>query len=99
MHPMQRIRVMIVDDHPLFRRGLRSMLEADRRLVIVGEAADGLAAIALADRLLPDVAVLDVNMPGMSGFEATRILKQHDPRVGGIIVSTHEDDEQPFHAT
>jgi DNA-binding NarL/FixJ family response regulator len=99
MHPMQRIQVMIVDDHPLFRRGIRQTLEeAATRLAIVGEAEDGMSALALADRITPDVALLDVNMPGMSGFELARALKQRHPRLGIVIVTMHEDDEQLFHA-
>ena len=98
MHPMQRIQIMLVDDHPLVRRGIRSVLEAEPRLKVVGEADDGMAAITQVDALAPDVVLLDINMPGMSGIEVARILKQRHPRIGIIILTMREDDEQLFHA-
>lgn len=98
MHPMQRIQVLIVDDHPLFRRGIRWSLEAESDIAVSGEAPDGHTALALAEKSAPDVVLLDINMPGMSGIEIARILKRHHPRVGIVIITMHEDDEQLFNA-
>jgi len=98
MHPLQRIQILIVDDHPLFRRGIRWSLEAESDLVVSGEAADGHEALSMADRISPDVVLLDINLPGLNGIEVARLLKRRHPRLGIIIVTMHEDDEQLFNA-
>src|SRR5437870_13271808 len=67
-----RIKVLIVDDHPLFRQGLRQMVENDPRFELVGEAGDGKSALQLILEKKPDIAVLDVNLPGLSGLEIGR---------------------------
>jgi DNA-binding NarL/FixJ family response regulator len=95
---MQRIQVLIVDDHPLFRRGIRWSHEAESDIAVAGEAPDGHAALALAEKSPPDVVLLDINMPGMSGIEIARVLKRHHPRVAIVIITMHEDDEQLFNA-
>ncbi len=93
-----RVQVLIVDDHPLFRRGIRLSLEAEHDVLVVGEAGDGQAAIQQIDRLQPDVVLIDVNMPLLSGMEVTRSVKRRHPQIGVIILTMHEDDEQLFHA-
>jgi len=98
MHPMQRIQIMIVDDHPLFRRGIRWSIESESDMVVIAEASDGTSAIAQADKMTPDVVLLDINMPGMTGIEVARMLKRRHPRIGIVIVTMHEDDEQLFNA-
>ena len=95
---MNRIQVMIVDDHPLFRRGVRWSLESESDMLVVGEAGDGQTAVQQADLLVPDVVLIDINMPIMSGLEVTRILKRRHPQTGVIVLTMHEDDEQLFHA-
>lgn len=95
---MNRIQVLIVDDHPLFRRGVRWSLENETDILVVGEAGDGPTAVQMADMLVPDVVLIDINMPQMSGLEVTRILKRRHPQTGVIILTMHEDDEQLFHA-
>jgi DNA-binding NarL/FixJ family response regulator len=95
---MSRIQILIVDDHPLFRRGIRWSLENEHDLLVVGEAADGQAAIQQVDMSMPDVVLIDINMPVMSGLEVTRIIKRRHPQMGVIILTMHEDDEQLFHA-
>lgn len=95
---MNKLRLLIVDDHPLFRHGVRYMLEAQPDLEVVGEAADGQAAIQQADILLPDVVLCDINLPGMNGLEVARILKRRYPNMAIIMLTLHEDDEQLFHA-
>jgi RNA polymerase sigma factor (sigma-70 family) len=95
---MQRIQVLVVDDHPLFRRGLVWSIEAENDMVVVAEAADGQEAIQLSDNLVPDVMVLDINLPEVNGIEVARIVKRRNPRVAIVIVTMHEDDEQLFNA-
>jgi len=98
MHPMQRIQILIVDDHPLFRRGIRWSLESESDLVVAAEAADGHEALTMAERISPDIVLLDINLPGMNGIEVARLLKRHHPRIGIVILTMHEDDEQLFNA-
>jgi DNA-binding NarL/FixJ family response regulator len=89
------IRVLIVDDQPLLRKGLRMMLEAEPDLKVVGEAGDGVAAVAEASRLQPDVVLMDIRMPNMDGVEATRRLAAptavNPPKV--LILTTFDLDE------
>lgn len=93
---MMKIRILIVDDHPLFRQGVRYMLEAQHDLEVVGEVGEGQSAIQQTDVLTPDVVLCDINLPGMNGLEVTRILKRRYPSMGVIILTLHEDDEQLF---
>jgi len=95
---MNKVRILLVDDHPLFRQGVIWMLNSQPDLEIVGEVADGQGAIQQADVLLPDLVLCDINLPGMNGLEVTRILKRRHPQMAVIILTLHEDDEQLFHA-
>ena len=95
---MNRIQILVVDDHPLFRRGIRWSLENEHDLLVVGEASDGISAVQQVDLLVPDVVLIDINMPQMSGLEVTRVIKRRHPQTGIIILTMHEDDEQLFHA-
>jgi DNA-binding NarL/FixJ family response regulator len=85
------IRILLADDHKIFRDGLRPLIAAHGGLEVVGEAENGLAAVALGCELEPDVAVLDVSMPGLNGIEATRRLARDAPNVKVIILSMHSD--------
>ena len=67
-----RIKVLIVDDHPLFRQGLRQVVEADQRFELIGETGDGKSALEMITEKRPDIAVLDVNLPGLTGLEIAR---------------------------
>ena len=89
------IRVMVVDDHELVRIGLRHILAEYPVIQIAGEAADGEAAIRMNRELKPDVVLLDVSLPGLSGFEVTTRLKQSCPGLGIIILSVHEEAPYP----
>lgn len=86
------IRVVIADDHPVFRQGLRQIIEADPKLKIVGEAEDGEAALQLIQELCPDVAVLDVTMPVLDGFAAARALREQHLPVNLIFLTMHRDE-------
>jgi DNA-binding NarL/FixJ family response regulator len=92
------IRILIADDHPAFRSGLRFMLTASPGLEVVGEAATGLEAVALAEDHQPDVVVMDLNMPELSGVEATRRIVTASPHVAILVVTMLEDDESVFAA-
>ncbi len=92
------ISILVVDDHPLFRRGIITSLEAERDLTVVAEADNGRQAVQLVNQYGPDIMLIDVNMPGMNGLEVARIVKRHHPQMGVIILTMHEDDEQLFHA-
>ena len=93
-----RIRVLIIDDHPLFRQGIRWSLEEVGDMEVVGEAENGQEAIKLAERLMPDVVLVDINLPGLNGLEVARVIKRREPRIAMIVLSVYEDDEQLFQA-
>jgi len=93
---MDAISILIVDDHTLFRTGVRKMLEAEADMQVVGEAATGLEALEQARQLMPDVILMDIKMPGMDGIEATRQFTREMPHVGIIFCTMFEDDELVF---
>ncbi|HET7686457.1 MAG TPA: response regulator transcription factor [Candidatus Limnocylindria bacterium] len=86
------IRVLLADDHPVYRDGLRLTLDGWEAATLVGEAADGDAAVQLAARLRPDVILMDLQMPGRSGVEATRAITAADPAVAVVVLTMFEDD-------
>lgn len=86
------LTVLIADDHPIFRRGLREVIEADGALCVVGEAGDGATALRLVEELRPAVAVLDIDMPGMNGFELVQELRRKNLPVEVIFLSMHKDE-------
>src|SRR5215207_747112 len=95
---MKKIRILIADDHTLFREGLRALLNIMPDIAVVGEAGEGESAIAQVATLQSDGSLMDINMPGVNGIEATRrILKTH-PTLGIIMVSMLEDDASVFAA-
>ena len=93
---MNPIDILLVDDHLLFREGLKSLLELMEEMHIVGEAGDGEEAIAMARELMPDVILMDIRLPGMSGVEATRIIKNEMPTVEIVMLTASEDDAHLF---
>ena len=95
---MAKIKVMIVDDHPVFREGLRNVLVAHDDLCIVGEATDGPEAIERVQELLPDIVLMDINLPTLNGLQATRKLKVLCPQVHVIMLTAYDDVEQIYHA-
>ena len=95
---MDKIKVILADDHDLFRNGLQRMLAAEKKVEIVGEARDGNDAVKKVGELLPDVVLMDIKMPGIDGIEATLRIKRECPSVEVIILSMFEDDEHLFKA-
>lgn len=85
------INVLIADDHTILRAGLRSLLNAEPDLSVIGEAADGAQAVLMAAQLRPDVVVTDINMPVANGIEVTQELREHLPSAKVLILSMHED--------
>lgn len=92
------IEVMIVDDHPVFRQGLKKVLMAQRDLRVVAEAADGEVATEIAETMRPDVVIMDINLPGLNGLQATRQLKDRCPDAKVIMLTAYDDEEQIYHA-
>jgi DNA-binding NarL/FixJ family response regulator len=95
---MDAIRILIADDHPLFRDGLRVLLESVPDMQVIGEAATGDEALAEAHTLQPDVTLMDIKMPGRNGIEATRRILHTSPHIRILILTMFEDDESVFAA-
>jgi DNA-binding NarL/FixJ family response regulator len=93
----ETLRVLLVDDHDLFRTGLRNLLE-EQTVQVVGEAADGAQAIRMVRELAPDVVVMDLNMPGMSGVEATRQVTSLAPLTRVVVLTISDQDEDVMNA-
>lgn len=92
------MRVLVADDHPLFRDGLRTLLDSTPEADLIGEAATGEEAVARVAELQPDLVVMDIQMPGMDGIEATRRISSDSPHVRVLIVTMFEDDVTVFRA-
>jgi len=93
---LERIRVLLADDHTLFRKGIRSMLEEMPDIEVVGEAATGREAVEQACALVPDVILMDIKMPEITGIEATKQVLQENPHIGVILVTMFDDPESAF---
>ncbi len=94
----ETIRVLVADDHPLFREGMRGRLERADGIEVAGEAASGDEALEKARELAPDVVLMDIKMPEMNGIEATREILKTSPRVGVLMLTMFEDDDSVFAA-
>ncbi len=90
---MGKLRILIVDDHGIVRAGVRSLLEGQPDIEVVGEAAGGEEAIEKALQLRPELVLMDIAMPGMNGIEATRRVKKELPDVSVLVLSMHDDEE------
>jgi len=95
---MEAIRILIADDHPLFRHGIRELLNLTPDIQVVGEATTGEEAITQAEALHPDAILMDINMPGVNGIEATRRILHNAPHIRILVVTMFEDDATVFAA-
>ena len=95
---MEKLRVLIADDHPLFRDGMRGLLATQQDIEVAGEATTGEEAVRLAAELEPDVVLMDIKMPGLGGIEATRRILASDPSLRVLVVTMFEDDATVFTA-
>src|SRR6266581_5135837 len=96
--PGEALRILLVDDHPLVRSGLRALLSSMPEMIVVGEATTGEEAITQAAELQPDIILMDLHMPGLNGIEATRRILQASPRIGILVLTMLEDDASVFAA-
>src|SRR4029453_11346140 len=87
------IRILLADDHALMRRGIRDLLESDSEIDVVGEAGDGREAVQLADRLKPDVMIMDLAMPELNGLDAIRQIRKDVPEIELLVFSMHDSEE------
>ena len=92
------VRVLIAEDHPLFREGMRGRLDRVADVAVVGEAASGDEAVELAHKLEPDIILMDIKMPGLNGIEATREIQRANPQIGILVLTMFEDDDSVFAA-
>src|ERR1039457_908464 len=90
---MAKIRILLTDDHTLFRQGIRNLFSAEPDLEIIGEAANASDAVALARQVHPDVVLMDVGMTGMSSFEATRLIRKERPETRVVFLSMYDDED------
>lgn len=95
---MQKINILLADDHVLVRKGIRAMLESDHQIEVVGEAGNGAEAIEAARALKPDIVVLDIRMPEMNGLEAAARLRDVAPGIRTVILSMHDSEEYVLQA-
>jgi DNA-binding NarL/FixJ family response regulator len=95
---MEPVKVLVVDDHSLFRRGIVSVLQAERGIEVVGEASDGLEAIERAESLSPDVILMDIQMPRCNGLEATRTIRERMPQTEILILTVSDKEAHLFEA-
>lgn len=93
---MAKIRILLADDHALIRSGIRNLLQGNKEFQFVGEAGDGEEAIRKAAELKPDVVVIDIAMPKVSGVEATRIIRQQNPATRVLVLTMHENEEYVY---
>lgn len=93
---MAKINLLLVDDHAVVRGGLRMLLESESDMEIIGEASSGLQALQLAATLAPDIVIMDITLPDISGIEATRRLKEAHPAIGVVALTIHEDQQYFF---
>ena len=95
---MEKINIVLADDHVLVRNGIKAMLESDNQIEVIGEASNGAEALATSKELKPDILVLDIRMPEMNGLEAAARLKEFSPATKAVILSMHDSEEYVLQA-
>ena len=93
---MNKIQLLLADDHPLVRSGLIKLLESYKEFIVIGEAGDGQEAVAMTKKLKPDVLIIDLSMPKLSGIEATKIIHEQNPDVKVLVLTMHENEEYVY---
>jgi two-component system, NarL family, response regulator NreC len=93
---MPKVRIALADDHDVVRSGLRALLRTSADFSVVGEAGDGEEAVRLAEKVKPDVILMDISMPNLDGIAATKVIKERFPEVKVVILTVHEDEEYAF---
>ncbi len=93
---MEPIRILLADDHTLFRKGIRALIDQMRDMEVVGEGANGQEAVSQARELVPDVILMDIQMPAINGIEATRNILQENPHIGVVLLTMFDDPESVF---
>jgi two-component system, NarL family, response regulator DegU len=95
---MSKINIVLADDHVLVRNGIKAMLESDQEIQVIGEAGNGAEALAVSQKLQPDILVLDIRMPEMNGLEAAAKLEDYSPDTKAVILSMHDSEEYVLQA-
>ncbi|MBE7551756.1 MAG: response regulator transcription factor [Anaerolineales bacterium] len=95
---MEAMRILLVDDHILFRKGIASLISSRKDMKIVGEASDGIEAVRIARETMPDVILMDINMPNRNGLETVKIIKEEMPHIGVVMLTVSENDDDLFQA-
>jgi two-component system nitrate/nitrite response regulator NarL len=95
---MEAMCILLVDDHILFRKGIASLISSRKDMKIVGEASDGIEAVKIARETIPDVILMDINMPNRNGLEAVKIIKEEMPQIGVVMLTVSDDDDDLFQA-
>ena len=90
---MSKIRVLLTDDHTLFRQGIRTLLGIESDMEVIGESANAMDAVALSQQVRPDVVLMNIGMPGMSNFEATRLIRKERPDTKVVFLSMYDDED------
>ena len=95
---MSKLRVIVVDDHPMFRQGIVDVINSEPDMDVVGEASDGLEALVKARQLRPDIILMDISMPGCDGLEGARMILREQPDVRIVMLTARDEDEKLFEA-
>jgi two-component system, NarL family, response regulator NreC len=93
---MNKIRILLADDHPMVRSGLIKLLEPYKEFVVVGEAGDGEEAVAMTKKLEPDIVIIDLSMPKLSGIEATKLIRKNNPITKVLVLTMHDNEEYVY---